>query len=211
MKPAMQIELKPTAAILSQQQGDLTAMAELIRSVYIRQYQAYMPEAAHVLDRVLPMWDGTETSSGAVYRPEWPKLANFVVAHSMNPITFIRLEFAHTGGKEVPMPDMLRTEGAVQRYRKYAENRPAKLNDELQYSLSSLQVRVTELSLVPRLTLDQRNAMALQDYRVEAGPLFRYCMAVLAELSAVAEHFRAQRCSNMCSRSSSTTRRGARR
>ena len=32
MKPAMQIQLKPTAAILSQQQGDLTAMAELIRS-----------------------------------------------------------------------------------------------------------------------------------------------------------------------------------
>lgn len=190
MKPALHIELTPSSVTgFESPEADRAPLAKLLRSIYISEYKLYVADATQVLERVLPMWDGIRTSSGSVHQPVWPRLAEFVVAHRMNPKTLIKLEFAHARGKALPAPSMLQDDAAVERYSCYMAGQLDRLREELQLGLDSFEVQLCKLSLIRRLTPEQRHAMALADYRVSATPLLRYCLAVRIGLPGVANHY----------------------
>lgn len=187
-KPLRHIDLS-TPAEAQQHEVTLETLASFIRRVYVAEMRQFSMANSTYGNRLIPQWDGGEDQHGTRHKPIWPKLAVFIVERRVNPLTFIHIQFAASRGRKPPLPTMLATELALQRYYTYQSTIDEELRAEFARQQRSLSTQLLLLGQVPDLTPEQRLQMSLQDQRVDANSLFRYCRAVAANLPQLAAKY----------------------
>lgn len=66
-----------------------------------------------------PRLDGGIDAHGSKFKPVWPDLANYILSNNLDPVTFIKAQFANCRGKPPLSPLMLKSSSAIKRYQSY--------------------------------------------------------------------------------------------
>lgn len=173
---------------------DLTnaaVLAKLLRRLYCLHYRLAKPEACDYGEFPITRWDGGSDRAGRTYKPVWPKLADFVLLHDIDPFVYVRNSFASYRGKpHPPTPPQLQTPSLLDDYRRYKNL----INDELRrdWDRQCLEIdgrRRVLLATVANITQDAATITALMDTQaaVATNSLFRYCAALAMNLNHVAD------------------------
>jgi len=110
------------------------------------------------------------------YGKYWRNAAILCIQHRINPLEFVEIQFQYV--RPYPELTQLASSGAVERYRRYANDYAATFLSEFNIQLQTFE-RMVALGMEPKL--------ALLDEEQQFDPLFIYAVAVAASLGDLVE------------------------
>jgi len=176
-------------------------LARYCREAYIherRQLQLRTGDEERPYSNPGPKWDGGMDSRGAVHKPVWPKIAQFMLKHRLNPSVCMMIRFSMAGhgthAKHPPLPHQI----ALDKYL------PVYTGQSISAEVTEEDVRVAKISesqscrnqfvyWMHYMSLSQADAarVVLTDDSLPVSPLTRYCLACSMQLTALAERYEA--------------------
>lgn len=176
------------------QQGGPTAedLGRTIRELYCQLYRNYNPRNPNYGREPIPAWDGGRDNWGTNHKPIWPRIAALLMREGFDPATYLQVQFQETNGRKSPLPSMLMSQDAIARYRAYLGRADEILKKEYERAAIHLQ-RSLILMASARGTPEEKMVTALMDEgtTMQACVLFRYCMAVKANIVPAMERYHA--------------------
>lgn len=165
----------------------LRMLADAVRLIYVmavRQHRGDMDYGK----QPMATWDGGVDAWGRTHRPIWPRLARFMMAHEVDPATYIYAQFSYA--PRMPLPNQLMNDDALQRYRQFKEHRVETLRQLWERSLVAVQCEVRPLVEIGHWPYHQALRYALANTRTVSAPaIFRVCLAASEGLTDVVEFF----------------------
>lgn len=166
-------------------------LSERVRTAWIEEVRRYHLRTTGRVSSYVPgpRLDGGRDAHGRRFTAVWPKLAEFIIKHGVDPVGFVKAQFK---ADRPPLnPSMLLNTAAIERYRKFSDNkefeREVMLSKEVQTRAAAASLEYyrklykydTELSY---------KAMLLDD-SLGLSSLYRYCVAKLIGEEDVAALF----------------------
>lgn len=174
--------------------GKLSRVSRTVRGFYVvarRQCEATRTgvDSTWGEARIARYDGGTDDATGVVYKRAWNKIAEFCIAHTIDPAALIRSAFEISSFDRPPLPNMICSERFVAAYRQ----REVSLIGILKTALSVQQAQF-RLGVVHHYDPAQPNTAAavirsLKDSSLSLGPLFRYCLAASTDNADAARAF----------------------
>jgi hypothetical protein len=171
-------------------------IADSCRNAYIAERTAFEISKNRLLaDRKPPYkysppirFDGGEDSDGKTFSPVWPKIAQFMVRHGLDPRTCIRKRFEKSMGYNPPWPNQIAVASYLDLYRGISEV----LTEEevaLGFRLDKEYCRIAATD--GRYDRKDKSSewkwkAILLDFTLSISPLMRYCLAKELKLESVA-------------------------
>lgn len=180
----------------------LRNLANLIRVVWIKERRSHEQALTGKLSRYaqsdsLPRYDGGEDLEGRQTDPWWPKAAQYVIAHKLNPrhwVRYVLKNFQPMRGRDrrrFATPNALISDKIREKFMEYQVDLPRRLAVELdiQSQTSALRFRELRRSKASPRTDDEALRFMLLDTSLSLSALFRYCAAIGGGLDDVAAEF----------------------
>ena len=127
-----------------------------------------------------PQWDGGIGSNGREHKPIWPKIAQFMIKHKLDPEKAIWLRFAFSSKKNTkpPWPNQIAADKYLELYEGEVELESA---DDVAISFATEKqhciTRISVASAYHEGTTEQLWRSVLLDDTIPVSPLMRYCVA----------------------------------
>ena len=124
--------------------------------------------------------DGGQKADGRHCPVVWPNLAAFIVNHRLNPEAHIRRCFSTCPGVEPPTPSLLMSPKSLEQAQNYDSNHVDGVRARWQsFCLFATALLGSRRRDRPYLTEQQAIITVINDPALDAGDLFRYCLARL--------------------------------
>lgn len=156
-------------------------LALLVRAYYVlavRQHHFLVHgQVSNYGQKRMPRWDGGTDKYGRRYKAVWPKIADFILAHDLDPAILVKSVFARRSSLTPPTPNLLTTKEALKNYRSYCENAVAEAKRRFDTQLGIFQSELFIRQNYKRQSVENAVFEILRDGILGLSPLFRYCMA----------------------------------
>ena len=169
-------------------------LARLIRALYFGHYRNERLRRDGVRsnfgDEHVVRYDGGADDSGT-FRPIWPKIAAFCVAHELEPELHVKAQFA-ADPRRLPRPNMLLGERALKNYERASRVQAREIAQALEIQQRDLlyDAKWKVIQSRDEIGLDRAVQLVLRDRTTGYSGLFRYCFALRAGDVETAAMFR---------------------
>lgn len=136
-------------------------------------------------------WDGGTDPRGVRHPNIWLRIAEFVLAHKIEPEILVEAVFHFWSSGDPPKPNQLLGDSALQAVENYGKDQPVDVRLSLQNEKMNAVRRAMEIRAVrPGANSEEVWRSVLQSEVDDFSPLFRYCLARQTGCDDVAARFR---------------------
>ena len=132
-------------------------------------------------------WDGG-VYKGRVFKPIWPDIVRYALAHKISPFLLVRGTFREWQSPKPPDPDQFTNPAALHRAKLLTEPLVA-VAGNLEMEDQRFKSAVTIHQRYDHMDVDAAARRALHDPFIGLSPLYRYCVGKLGGAEDVAERF----------------------
>ncbi len=180
---------EPIVAVVSPPTAD--ELGRTVRELYCHLHRAANPRNPNYGREPIPAWDGGRDNWGTNHKSIWPRIAAMLLHRQFDPATYLQVQFQETNGRKSPLPSMLLSQDAIDRYQSYMGRAHEILRQEYERAAIHLQRRLLFM-VNARGTPEEKMITALMDEgTVQACVLFRYCMACKLNIVPAMERYHA--------------------
>jgi hypothetical protein len=160
-------------------EDDTSDIADRLRRTWIDEVRRYYQRTTGQVSNYSPgpSLDGGRNAHGQVFKPLWPKLAQFVKSNKANPENFIKAQFV--AGRRPVSPSVLLSNQALSRYRQSVDNKDLEAEIKLVKDIQLRELRLAVPAFLKLYNFDSNQAykaLILSD-KISIGPFFRYLIA----------------------------------
>lgn len=166
------------------------ALAGHVRTLYCMCYRDVTGDPNYGRERMVA-WDGDPTGASGRRTPNyWLRIASKLMQLQADPYQFIRAQFAMSTSARQPTPNVLLSDAAVDRWRKYESYAAEEVRCKVSSDLNQVQLHMLPLCVNLKWSEPKALEYALLSPSCAASALTKYCLAIQAGLTGVAERFR---------------------
>lgn len=136
-------------------------------------------------------WDGGVQSGGKISKSYWPKIAEFVREHNINPFAAYEVLFDNNNiFNSVPAPSFLNDLSLVNDYVAASDNAIITIKNQLASDTSVVTTRIIVEQSLDGADKTKSVTVVLTQPQLKISPLFKYCLAVSENLTELATKFK---------------------
>lgn len=169
----------------------LDEMADRCREAYVFERLSYESQTTGLTTyKSSPKWDGGEDSRGRVHKPVWPKMATFMLKHSLDPYRCIRYLFAARKNHLHPvLPNQIALPKHLPEFQGEMDVLKREIWNAFKFQKALFETKMGVSPLVGTVSTKQLWTLLLLNETLELSPLFRYCLAEDEGLKDVAKRY----------------------